>query len=233
MAASSRSGFPGGFSGGDGPTDVQSARTLYGHDLHLEPGSVDISPAHQERPPEPEDPRPVTTEEEFTPPARFASHSGKSRFPALARLFGRWNTGGQFEANASDELDVVPRERILRPLAIVVATSAISFFIVVALLKLRDNTAPEPAPAVATPAAAQPRAIAPAPRTVAPAPTAPTAPASAPRPVPERARPLSEVLERAIAQRDASRPAAKRAAPRRARRIVVPTDPDSPMPLSF
>jgi hypothetical protein len=237
MAASTRSGFPGGFSGGDGPTDVQSARTLYGHDLHLEPGSVDISPANQPSAPEedPERARPVTTEEEFTAPVRVPSHSGKSRFPALARLFGRWNTHGQFEANLDEDLDVIPRERFLRPLAIVVATAAISFFIVVALLKLRDSTsedAPElPAPVAVTPA---PRPVA------APAPVAVPRPAAlvpAPPPVtravPERDRPISDVLERAIAQRDASRPAAKKPAPRRARRVVVPADPDSPMPLSF
>src|SRR5262245_27927543 len=103
MAASTRTGIPGGFSGGDGPTDTQSARTLFGHDLHLEPGSVDISPAQASAPaPEAARPvtntaRPVTTEEEFTAPVRVPSHSGKSRFPALARLFGRWNTHGQFE----------------------------------------------------------------------------------------------------------------------------------------
>src|SRR3954452_20203181 len=139
MAASTRSGFPGGFSGGDGPTDTQSARTLFGHDLHLEPGSVDVSPGRS-APVDPDAARPVTTEEEFTAPVRVPSHSGKSRFPALARLFGRWNTHGQFETNLDDDLDVIPRERFLRPLAIVVATAAISFFIVVALLKLRDST---------------------------------------------------------------------------------------------
>ena len=242
MAASTRSGFPGGFTGGDGPTDVQSARTLYGHDLHLEPGSVDVSPAQPvSQPDEPVDLRPVTTEEEFTPPARLPSHSGKSRFPALARLFGRWNTHGRFETRMEDDdLDVVPRERFLRPLAIVVATSAISFFIVVALLKLRDSTGAEaPQPLVSAPAAAPPIATpapapAPAPAAVPQPAPAPTAAAPAPRPVPERARPISDVLQRAIAQREASRPVVKRTAPRRVRpRIVVPADPDGPMPLSF
>jgi hypothetical protein len=244
MAASTRSGFPGGFTGGDGPTDVQSARTLYGHDLHLEPGAVDVSPAQPvSQPDEPVDLRPVTTEEEFTPPARFPSHTGKSRFPALARLFGRWNTHGRFEARIADDddLDVVPRERFLRPLAIVVATSAISFFIVVALLKLRDSTGAEPPqPLVSAPAATQTAAPSPAP---APAPAAaprpapvPTAavPVPAPRPVPERARPISDVLQRAIARREPPGPAVKRTAARHTRsRIVVPADPDSPMPLSF
>src|SRR4051794_16366419 len=241
MAASTRSSFPGGFSGGDGPTDVQSARTLYGHDLHLEPGSVDISPANQASAPDedPERARPVTTEEEFTAPVRVPSHSGKSRFPALARLFGRWNTHGQFETNLDDDLDVIPRERFLRPLAIVVATAAISFFIVVALLKLRDSTSgdaselpapvattPAPRP-VAAPAPVAPPAPSPRPAALAPAPPPPT------RAVPERDRPISDALEGPIAQRDASRPAAKKPAPRRARRVVVPADPDSPMPLSF
>jgi len=238
MAASTRSGIPGGFSGGDGPTDTQSARTLFGHDLHLEPGSVDISPAHASGPP-PEAARPVTTEEEFTAPVRVPSHSGKSRFPALARLFGRWNTHGQFEANLDDDLDVIPRERFLRPLAVVVATAAISFFIVVALLKLRDSTtgAEPPAPApVATPAPAvpPPRPIA-APAAPAPRPAAAAEPAPAVRPAPQRSAPISDVLERAIAQHDpTARPAVKRAAPRRARpRVAAPPDPDGPMPLSF
>ncbi|HXU79835.1 MAG TPA: hypothetical protein VN914_00440 [Polyangia bacterium] len=245
MAASTRSGLPGGFSGGgDGPTDVQSARTLYGHDLHLEPGSVDVSPAQPVNQPSDEsdeglDSRPVTTEEEFTPPARFPSHSGKSRFPALARLFGRWNTQGRFERRLEDDdLDVVPRERVLRPLAIVVATSAISFFIVVALLKLRDSTSAEPpAAAVSAPApqplmAPVPAAPVAAPRPAPPAPAA-VAPAPAAQPAIERPAPMSDALRRAIARRDAPPSPTKRAAPRRSRRMVVPADPDGPMPLSF
>jgi hypothetical protein len=242
MAASTRSGLPGGFSGGNGPTDVQSARTLYGHDLHLNRGELDAGAV---RDPAPETPsRPVTQEEEFAPEPTdsLRGRSGKSRFPALAKLFGRWNTRGQFEPRYAedDDLDTVPRERLLRPLAIVVATAAISFFIVVGLLKLRDSTstAPEPepvaqplvSPPVTSPPPPAPRAQAaapvPAPRPVVAVPAAPAAPA--------RTRPLSEVLERALAQREAPRAAAKRPIQRRPRaRMVVPADPDSPMPLSF
>jgi hypothetical protein len=262
MAASTRSGIPGGFSGGDGPTDTQSARTLFGHDLHLAPGSVDVSPAPTPDPPVEEPSRPVTTEEEFTAPANLVSHSGKSRFPPLAQLFGRWNTQGQFENNLDEDLDVIPRERFLRPLAIVVATAAISFFIVVALLKLRDSTTgPAPVPPAPVAAAPAPRpvapptpvAAAPAPRPVppptpvaaAPAPR-PVAAAPAPRPVapppapraapaaPERSRPVSDDLDKAVAQRDAARAAAKPAKPRRPRApVAAPADPDSPLPLSF
>src|SRR6185436_15477190 len=98
--------------------------------------------------------RPVTQEEEFVPEKTdsLRGRSGKSRFPALARLIGRWNTRGEFEPRTDDDddFDTIPRERLLRPLAIVVATAAISFFIVVGLLKLRDSTS-VPAPVVASP----------------------------------------------------------------------------------
>jgi len=235
MAASTRSGLPGGFSGGNGPTDVQSAPTLYGHDLHLDRAGLEPGPG-REPAQDPAPARPVTQEEEFVPEPTdsLGGRSGKSRFPALARFFGRWNTRGEFEERTDDELDTVPRDRVLRPLAIVVATAAISFFIVVGLLKLRDSTAP-PAPVspIAQPVAAPP-AVAPAPTTVTPTPRPVAAPLPAPAPVPARVRPVSDVLERALAQREAPRAAAKRPAQRRPRaRLVVPADPDSPMPLSF
>jgi len=168
-----------------------------------------------------------------------AGRSGKSRFPALARLFGgRWDTRGEFQSGSyADELDTLPRERFLRPLAIVVATAAISFFIVVGLLKLRDTTgSPAPAP-VAQPLLTPEPAPPPPAAAAVPAPAAPPRPApaaAAPATLPPRARPVSDVLERALAQREATRAAPKRAVARRPRaRVVVPADPDSPMPLSF
>jgi len=242
MAASTRSGLPGGFSGGNGPTDVQSARTLYGHDLHLDRADLEVAAVREPADAEETEPaRPVTQEEEFVPEKTdsLRGRSGKSRFPALARFFGRWNTRGDFVARAAadddDEFDSIPRDRLLRPLAIVVATAAISFFIVVGLLKLRDSTSVAP-PVTATPTpAAQPLlAVPPPPPPARPAAAAP-APARAPVPaqLPPRSRPLSDVLERALAQREAPPPVVKRAASRRPRRLIVPADPDSPMPLSF
>jgi hypothetical protein len=218
MAASTRSGFPGGSSGGHGPTETQSARTLFGHDLHFDAAAIERA-----RVDEPD--RPITQEEvPAAPRGRAPSHSGKSRFPALARLFGRWNTQGDFESNEAydDGLDDIPRERFLRPLAIVVATSAISFFIVVGLLKLRDQTADPPPPA----SVVQPVAALPPP----PAPT--VAPAPAPRAQPALVQPIR--VHREVARQVPSPP--RRALPERRRPRAparLPIDPDSPMPLSF
>jgi hypothetical protein len=241
MAASTRSGLPGGFSGGNGPTDVQSARTLYGHDLHLDRADLDGAAVHEPADAEATAPaRPVTQEEEFVAEKTdsMGGRSGKSRFPALARLFGRWNTRGDFESRATEsdyEFDSIPRERLLRPLAIVVATAAISFFIVVGLLKLRDSTGGSP-PVTAAPAPAiQPAFAVPPAAPVRPAVATPLPPHPAPAPtqVAPRSRPLSDVLQRALAQREAPPPAVKRTVSRRPRRLIVPADPDSPMPLSF
>jgi hypothetical protein len=234
MAASTRSGLPGEFSGGGEPTDVRSARTLFGHDLHLDRERLE-GPAANEvtEPPVPE--RPVTVEEEIAPPRpNLPSHTGKSRFPALARLFGRWNTYGQFEANRDTlDLDEIPRERFLRPLAIVVATAAISFFIVVALLKLRDSAGSPP------PVSTAPVQVAPAITVPPPAPARPRPPSSAgdrPRPGGEASAqrsPSPVDLPRAAPGAGISRPATRLGAARRRARPAVPADPDSPMPLSF
>jgi hypothetical protein len=254
MPASSRSGPAGGHSGGGGPTDVQSARTLYGHDLHLERGAAEavaVAPVVAEERLEAETTtpvhRPITVEEEVaggTGVDSLHGHSGKSRFPALARLFGRWNTQGRFDPYLDDDLDLdnVPRERFLRPLAIVVATAAISFFIVVALLRLRDSAVAEPAPETpAMTAAAPPVPVPPpAPRVAAPAPAVRPAPVPAPAraitaPAP---RPLALPAPRAIdlppalAVKEATSAPPKRTAPRRRQRSI-PFDPDAPIPLSF
>jgi hypothetical protein len=250
--------LPGAFPGDSGARDVRSAPTLYGHDLHLDRRALESGPAAPDADadasaPPPAEPaaalstEPITREEvaqrarddEITLPPRQrvrSHHSGKSRFPALARLFGRWNTQGHLEERAARDLDddfaldAVPRERFLRPLAIVVATASISFFIVVTLLKLRDSppeTPPAPAPVAAplslpppTPApAARPVVIPQSPPVAAPTAAAPVmAPPAAPPAVAQPAEPPAPVAKRPVARR-------------RARR--APADPDSPMPLSF
>jgi hypothetical protein len=242
MAASTRSGFTGGFSGGNGPTDVRSAPTLYGHDLHLNRSALEAAPVNGVDESAAPSERPVTLEEDLqdqldveSPDASRAtapSHTGKSRFPALARLFGRWNTRGEFEADRPTlDLDEIPRERFLRPLAIVVATAAISFFIVVGLLKLRDSTGTAPVgPPVAQPLA-QPAPVA-APRVPPAAPAGVVGSTPVPARAPARARDDSGVPEPSF--QPPARAVAKRAVQRhRPRSRLVPLDPDGPMPLSF
>ena len=243
MAASTKSGLSGGFSGGGGPTDVQSARTLYGHDMHLRSALEAAAPVNEVHEEEQTDcvERPVTVEEEVAPASDeiIPGRTGKSRFPALARLFGRWNTQGQFEQKFyDDDLDSIPRERFLRPLAIVVATAAISFFIVVGLLRLRDSTLSQPtAAARAMPAAEVVAPAAPPPAAVVTAPPAPVRPVEAARaptalPPPAPAPRTIELPPPTLAVKSGTLAPAKRPVARRRPR-PVPFDPDGPMPLSF
>src|SRR4051794_41078153 len=103
MAGSrTRYGFAGG-GGPDGGLDPRSSRTLLGHDAHLvRPNEGPVHPAEAFVGPEEPEARPATQElpptREVAPaagpvpsadsPARVPSHSGKSNYPTVARMFG-------------------------------------------------------------------------------------------------------------------------------------------------
>jgi hypothetical protein len=72
---------------------------------------------------------------------RRPSHSGKSKFPALARLFGRWTTGGGFRARSGmsrvdDDLLNVPRDPLVSRVAMFVVAALLSFLVALAVLKV-------------------------------------------------------------------------------------------------
>jgi hypothetical protein len=180
------------------------------------------------------------------------SHTGKSRFPTLARLFGRWNTRGdlvprEHEEDWSPDADtmVLPRDSYLKPIIMVVAVGAISFLAVSSLLKLRNPPRPRPEPAAAleppapaavpspSPAAAPSSAAAPSPAAAAvPSPS----PAAVPSPPPSPSQ--AAVPAPATAPTPAAttpNPPRRRAAATsgRAPRRGPANDPDSPLPLRF
>src|SRR3954447_19661971 len=115
-----------GFAGGEAPPDPRSSPTLHGHDLHVTPpasAAVEpevplVAPPMAAAAPAAADAGPLTP----VPP-----HTGKSNYPTVARLFGRWGPDGQLvtdqgepaplpEADdAAPEVDslFVPRERLV------------------------------------------------------------------------------------------------------------------------
>jgi hypothetical protein len=198
-----------GFSGGDEPPpsnpeealSPHAARTMIGRAIHLRvpadswpaPG---VPPSQREETPA-EAPEIVTNAMTEKLPAR-PSHSGKTKFPAFARLFGRWTTGGGFhsrsELSADDsDLPNVPREIWASRVAIFALAAFFSFLAALAALKLHRcspsvsrPSATAAAPAAPPPASAAPAVLpVPAARTELPAPVpppagAPVAPAATP-----------------------------------------------------
>ena len=146
-----------GFSGAEGSSDEgppsqRAARTVIGHETHG-PGALYGLASHPEAGPssrpnaapnqEPKTgvPEPID-QKEFTEkiPGRSV-HSGKSKFPAIARLFGRWTTGGGFVSrsrilDAEDVLSEVPRNLWPSRIAIFVGAAFISFLMALAVMKI-------------------------------------------------------------------------------------------------
>lgn len=150
-----------GFSGAHEPSHVEgqapevprAARTFIGHETHR-PGEVAppkaapkievegaattlIGPVMSVPPGVPE----AVMQEEFTErvPGR-GRHTGKSRFPAIARLFGRWTTGGHFRSGggAPDDgtLPEIPRNLWASRIVIFLGAALLSFLIALAAMKL-------------------------------------------------------------------------------------------------
>jgi hypothetical protein len=207
--AGSRTRF--GFAGGGGPNgtpDPRSSRTILGHDAHLlrtELPPAEPRPATQELPPTAVVPPTEEPPAAAPPPARVPSHSGKSNYPTVARLFGRWNDDGKLVAHdhpepavpdwvvTDDELLEPPRERAIPRWALVAV--AIAVCVLAAALLLRHRSHPPPA---APPTAVETR---PAERiTAAPRPELPpsrlaSVPARpTPRPAPRRRPPRADRL---------------------------------------
>ena len=189
---------PGFFSGGEPPASkpdeepsARATRTVIGHEIHLRTPLVP-SPAAEAPPP----PRPTTsggvlepitdeTTEELPP---RPSHTGKSKFPALARLFGRWTTGGGFLSRShmpvdDDDLPRVPRDAWVSRVAIFVMAALLSFLVALAVLKLHQCNQPDSPPPGTTRASISPTPPAPpaasAGPALLPAPSAPPGPLAA------------------------------------------------------
>jgi hypothetical protein len=169
--------------------------TLLGHELHRQ--QPEVPPP--EAPPEPgPPPSPEPAQLEPAP-----GPSGKSHLPAVAKVFGRWNSEGELQAHTPppmpvpptlaetvdlhDELELPPRETIGRPLLIVVGV-AVFCFVVVGLVARLARPTPEPPPPVVAPEPLAPPSDSPRLPTQAqarpPAPKAPPARRTRPRNAP-------------------------------------------------
>jgi hypothetical protein len=174
-----------GYTGGSDPPDSdepQSARTVYGHDIHLRLPSGFPVP---EPPPAPA-PTPVPVPPppgQWSPAARVRApmseqestnriptpHPPRPRQSRLARFLGRWTRSGRFESNHDwqdeDEGEVdVPRDPTGRNVLLVVLVAGLTFLITFAVVKLRQRLtfSPTPATETASPAgSAPPRATLP------------------------------------------------------------------------
>ena len=197
-----------GFSGGDEPPppnpeedpSPRAARTVIGREIHLRARPDPLPKASLPASPQAPTGVPETLIEETTEEIpRRPSHSGKSKLPALARLFGRWTTGGGFLARSrlsrvDDDLLNVPRDPWAFRVAMFVVAALLSFLVALAVLKVHQcgtsvvspsATAQASVSAIpATPTAASaappvlPAAPAPQPLAAASQPSAATAPAA-------------------------------------------------------
>jgi hypothetical protein len=154
---------------------------MIGHEIHLRAPSDRLPPVGAPRPP-PEEvlagepptareearasvPEAVTDETTEELPLR-PSHTGKTRFPALARLFGRWTTGGGFLSRSrmsgtdDDPLDV-PREAWASRVAIFAAAGLVSFLLALVVLKVHQCSTSAPGPSAAGQVSAPPAPPAP------------------------------------------------------------------------
>jgi hypothetical protein len=145
-----------GFSGADEPLPLEgnapdaprATRTVYGHETHGpgQAGSPSPSPSPSPRP-EPQGARPspegvpeTVVQGEITEKVGYRrGHTGKSKFPAIARLLGRWTTGGRFLSRsrilADETLPELPRNVWPSRIAIFLGAALLSFLIALAVLK--------------------------------------------------------------------------------------------------
>jgi hypothetical protein len=158
-----------GFAGGSDPPDAEesrSARTVLGHDVHLQmPGSMPppefpraptpIPPAPPPRSPVPAT-RLLDTEDAFedTNPRRLPKPPRQSR---LARFLGRWTDSGRFESRSrigfdSGERIGLPRDTTARNVLLVLLVAVLTFSVTFVIVRLHQRTAGPPA-ASQTPAA--------------------------------------------------------------------------------
>jgi hypothetical protein len=191
MAGKTRPGFFGSdeapASNPDDEASPRAARTIIGRALHLRPQPQPLPVASA--PPGRREPTPAavpkTAPEEVTERVNLRPrHTGKSKFPAIARLFGRWTTGGGFLSRSrmsgidADPL-TVPREAWPSRVAVFVVAALLSFCVALAVLRVRQcgTSTPPPTAATQAPAAAPapPPAVAPEP-VASPVPAEPAVP---------------------------------------------------------
>jgi hypothetical protein len=213
---------PGFFSGGEPPASKpdeepspRATRTVIGHEIHLRTPLVPRPVSETPPPPRQETSggvhEPITDETTEELPAR-PSHTGKSRFPALARLFGRWTTGGGFLSRShmsreAGDLPRVPREAWVSRVAIFVMAALISFMVALAVLKVHQCSEPGSPPSSTTRASMSPAPPAPPAASVEPA----VLPASSAPPGPLVAAshpPVATTFAASLAQPPAVRPKA-------------------------
>ena len=133
---------------GDAPAAPRAARTIIGHETHR-PGEVAApSPAPKvevQAPPAPEPksgvPEAVVRDEVTERLPDRGPHTGKSKFPAIARLLGRWTTGGGFLSrsrifNSEETLPQLPRNVWPSRIAIFLGAALLSFLIALAVMKV-------------------------------------------------------------------------------------------------
>jgi len=187
-----------GFAGGSEPPDndePQSARTVFGHDIHLQL-PPDFTPPRPPGVPTPVPPAaarwsvaapvptPVSEQESTSPvPARRPTRPRQSR---LARFLGRWTRSGRFVSRSRMDLEAdddlaLPRDTTGRNVLLVLLVAGLTFGVTFAVVKLRQRLA-APIP--------QPQAQAVAPPTAPPVP-APPAPAALPVVPPAPAGPVT------------------------------------------
>ena len=179
------------------------------------------------------------------------SHTGKSKFPAFARLFGRWTTGGGFLSRSrmsgdADDLPRVPREAWAYRVAIFVVAALFSFLVALAVLKLRQCSESGSAPSGTIPASMSPAPPVPTPVAAAPAvlptPSAPPAlPAAATasdallaQPLPVRPKATDLPTPRLVSPSAQTAPGAHRSPRSQRTQVGPPTPPaDSLLPLGM
>ena len=170
------------------------------------------------------------------------SHSGKSKLPAIARLFGRWTTGGRFlsrsrMSGSDDDFSDVPREAWVSRAGIFVLAALFSFLVALAVLKLHrcSTTASRPAATTqvsATPGPQAPSAASAAPAAL-PAPSAPPSPPAAASHPPATTGPIEPKPQPQGARPNTTHRRARRAAPGASRKLgSQPTQPDRLTPAT-
>jgi hypothetical protein len=149
-------------------------------------------------------------------PAR-PSHSGKTKFPAFARLFGRWTTGGGFHSRSElsaddDDLPNVPREMWASRVAIFALAAFLSFLAALAALKLHrcSQSVSRPSATASAPAASPPEAASTTPAVMPAVPAHAALPVAASRP-PLAAAPVAPTASPAGAGRQTTDRSAMRA----------------------
>jgi len=230
-----------GFQGGSDPPDdkeSRSARTVFGHDIHLQLPHG-LSPPRPPGSPTPLPPppagRPSATAtgaampDSDVPDAASTECRGRPRPSRLARFLGRWSRSGRFEAKsrmrmedhrAAPEDDIeVPRDTTGRNVVLVVLAALLAFGITFAAVKIRHRmSTPTPAPP-AQPAA--PPTAAPGPIPAPPPSALPASAVAAPAaPAPARAAPTLDPAAKGLG---APTPAARKPAPKTHFRAEPPT----------